>query len=946
MGRENERQILLGALRRAGDGEGSLLLLAGEAGVGKSRLAGELADGPPSTYLRGACADGAAAPYGPIVAALRAQLRSAPDAFAGLGPLRPHLALLLPELGPPAPDSDRATIFEAVHAALVEIASVARPTVVVLDDLQWSDEATIELLAALASTLREDPVLIVAAYRSDALAPDHLLRWLRNELRRGGELEEIALEPLAAEQTAQMLERLLPQTPSPTLTRAIHDRTGGSPFFTEELVAALTTKGALEEGAGGLELASDGEEPIPETVRDAVLIGFSRLSEPARAAAEVAAVAGDPFDPGLVVEISSEEGLLELERSGQVLDCGSAQGAFRHALTREALYAEVPWLRRREIHRRLAEAIESEGGGARLLATHWIGAGEDARGREALVRASEESEALRAYRDAVRAAQAALELWPAAEDGEGRNATLERYAACAELVGDHADAAKAWRELAALRAERDETVGFADAQRRLAAVCELRGEREAGFVARRRAAEAFLTAGRPAEAAAEQLAMANHRRIGAHFGEAAEHAESAVEFAREADRPDLAARGLGLLGVSRAKGGEYQLGLDTVRSGLALAVDNDLTPVAAELYQRLSLVLYDSADYGRAEEALDTALSLCRHGEDADTEVACVTCLAYVLRERGEWSRASSVCHELIESERAAWVAEGLLGAIQAFQGKHASARRLLTSSRAVASSVGHYNMVMDTTASLAHVAAAEGADDEATELCRSLLSRWEQSEDHHYAVWGLRWAAGFFARSGDRDGVHSCATALTRMAADGGHADALAALAQAIGELAMLDGETATAAEQLSRAVELHGGLGIPFERAQVELRAGVAVADAVDREKGIDLICQSYRTAKKLGAQPLATEAASAVAALGDSVAARLGRRSAAEIAEAPLTRRELEVLGHVSVGRTNREIAQELFLSHRTVDMHVRNILRKLECRSRIEAVNRAAELDLLG
>jgi DNA-binding NarL/FixJ family response regulator len=253
--------------------------------------------------------------------------------------------------------------------------------------------------------------------------------------------------------------------------------------------------------------------------------------------------------------------------------------------------------------------------------------------------------------------------------------------------------------------------------------------------------------------------------------------------------------------------------------------------------------------------------------------------------------------------------------------------------------------MFMDSTTGLAQVAAAEGAQDEAAEHCRTLLARWEESEDHHYAVWGIRWAAAYFSQSGDRRGLHACTEALSRMVSEAGHQDALAALAQAIGETALLEGENELAADQLSRAVELHRSLGIPFERAQVELRAGAALAAAGEREQALELLSDCYRTARKLGARPLAAAAAHEVAALGDSVAQRLGRRAAKSTAEVDLTRRELEVLGHVSVGRTNREIAEQLFLSPRTVDMHVRNILRKLECRSRVEAAHKAGELGLL-
>jgi DNA-binding NarL/FixJ family response regulator len=135
-----------------------------------------------------------------------------------------------------------------------------------------------------------------------------------------------------------------------------------------------------------------------------------------------------------------------------------------------------------------------------------------------------------------------------------------------------------------------------------------------------------------------------------------------------------------------------------------------------------------------------------------------------------------------------------------------------------------------------------------------------------------------------------------------------------------------------------------MPYERAQIELRAGVALVAAGERDLGLERFCDAYRAARKLGARPLAATAATHVAELGESVAARIGVRAEADTAGG-LSRREREVMRHVAVGRTNREIAHDLFLSQRTVDMHVRNILRKLDCRSRLEAAGRARELGLV-
>ena len=579
------------------------------------------------------------------------------------------------------------------------------------------------------------------------------------------------------------------------------------------------------------------------------------------------------------------------------------------------------------------------------VATQWLGAREESRARTALLRAAEESREVHAYRDAARAGREALDLWEEGTDPDERVAALESYAVCAELSGDLTEAARAWREIRAERAD-GPRLAYAEAERSLASVHALKGDRESALTSRQAAAEAYVEAGRPADAAVERLAIANQLRATADYTGTIEVAQAAAADAEAAKRLDLRIRALGLEGVACAKRGDTEAGLEIVRGGLALALEHDLTPVAAELYQRLSLVLYDAADYRRAQETLDSALALCDPSDGQGTEVACVTCMVYVLRECGEWPEALKLGRELIASDTAVWVAEGLVGMIYAAQGKLSSGRRLLNSAHTAALSAGHYNMTVDTTVGLARVAASEGHGDDAAERCRALLDRWEDSEDHHYAVKGLRWSASHLARSGDLAGAQACSEALARISSESGHPDSLAGLAQAIGETALAEGDADTAAEQLSHAAELQSGLDLPFERAEVDLRAGVALAAAGEREPALDRLGNAYRTARKLGARPLAAEAANEVAALGESIVRRLGRRAEADATGGGLTRRELEVVRLVAVGNTNREIAQQLFLSPRTVDMHVRNILRKLDSRSRVEATNRAGELGLLA
>jgi len=192
---------------------------------------------------------------------------------------------------------------------------------------------------------------------------------------------------------------------------------------------------------------------------------------------------------------------------------------------------------------------------------------------------------------------------------------------------------------------------------------------------------------------------------------------------------------------------------------------------------------------------------------------------------------------------------------------------------------------------------------------------------------------------------THRGAELLSQTAGTLATIEAVAGLGQALGELALTDGDAAGAAQQFTHALDLLGDLSLPYERAETQLRAASALAAAGERGLAIDHLTSTYRAARRLGARPLARSAAEELARLGEKVERRLGRRAAGQLEHAGLSRREVEVLRLVSVGRTNREIAQGLYLSPRTVDMHVRNILTKLDCRSRTEATRRAVELGLL-
>ena len=350
--------------------------------------------------------------------------------------------------------------------------------------------------------------------------------------------------------------------------------------------------------ARGLELAGDGEVPLPDTVRDAVLISASELSRRRRARPPRSpAVAGERVRPRPRRRRSSSDA--GRRRAARARACCArtrdGRAAFRHALTREALYADVPWLRRRALHRALAEALEAAGRaeprGRRPLARR---ARRATRARDALLRAAAESEAVHAYRDAAdgrppgaRAVARGATRTPRAS----RRSSATRAAPSSPASWPRRRARGAsWRRPRRASAT---ALGVADAQRRLAAVYELRGDRDAAFAARRARGRGLRRdTAAPAEAAVERLAMANQLRVSAaatarrSAGRGRARRTPTPRGRLDLRRARARARGHG----ARQAAATTSAGLETVRGGLALALEHDLTPVAAELYQRLSVV--------------------------------------------------------------------------------------------------------------------------------------------------------------------------------------------------------------------------------------------------------------------------------------------------------------------------------------------------------------------
>ena len=659
---------------------------------------------------------------------------------------------------------------------------------------------------------------------------------------------------------------------------------------------------------------------------------------------------GREFDLVQVEELAGGlEGVDALLERGALIELDPGRAAFRHALTREAIYLDIPWTRRRTLHRQVATHLERQGAAPQAVAEHWSQAKEPALARMAWLHAVQEAREIHAYRDAVVAAQRALDLWPDGVENTRRLGLLDQLAHCAQLCGMFPEAAQAWREAATGWREDGDLRASAEAERNLASVCELQGHWEGALAARVTAAAAFAASGLPAEAAIERLAVAAHLRSAARFRSALDLLATAAEEAGEAGRGDLQARIMGLEGNVRARMGQANEGLALVRRALSLALEQNHAGAAAEIYQRLADSLEHAEDYAGAEDTYMTAFSYCQANAIPVTGQLCIACLTVVLRQTGEMERAMTLCREALGSEyssaHARAVAGCVLGLTHALLGRPRLAQPLLVEASALARRIELVAMELLTEWGLAQVALLKGSYATAVEHCHAILLRSEQVEDCHYAVPALRWAATFFALMQAPDGARACANALARIASMSGQSEALSALAHALGECALLDGDARQAVQQFDRSLDLLRDMTVPFCYGLTQWRAGVACIAAGQRDAGALHLTSAYRMARKLGARPLAQYVAQSMQALGEMGSVRLGRRDEARLRSGDLTRRQREVLQLVAQGQTSAEIAHQLVLSPRTVEMHVGNILAALDSRSRAEAVRRAAELGLL-
>jgi DNA-binding CsgD family transcriptional regulator/tetratricopeptide (TPR) repeat protein len=972
IGRVTELASLRALLQAAQAGDAGAVVLSGDAGVGKTRLLTELvrvAREEQFLVLVGHCIDfgDAGLAYLPFSEAFGRLGVDQHDLVGELLTSFPPLARLLPQrrllgevAGPPAERIGREDLFEAVAGAFRAL-SDRTPLLVIIEDLHWADQATRDLLGFLLARLQPPGrVALVVSYRADDLHRRHPLRSVVAEWARLARVRRAHLSPLGADDVRTLVRALQPRPLSEQEVRRIVERSEGNAFFAEQLLAAATARG---ESA-----------PVPDELADLLLVRLEPLSEPTRHVLRVAAVAGHRVSHEVLAQLSdlpegTLDGALHEAVDAHILEPQGLTGyGFRHALLAEAVYDDLLPGERVRLHAAFAAALQKTvTGSAAELARHARESHDLPTAYEASVRAGEEAMLVAAPDEAVRHFETALELLPHASPEPTMEPTvLVQKAADAAATAGHYHRAYGLVKDAVAKLD-PETPPWQRAELLYAlATYALAVEAEAEGYAATSEALHLVPAEPPSPLRARVAAL--HGRAAMSLGrdiEAARWAQEALDVAALTESSEAAAEAQTTLAVLRRRAGEPAAAARTLEEVIERA--HQAGQLAAELRSRfqLGMLFYEQGDADRALAEFQAAASRSTeerrpwalYGLDSR---ALVSIVQYV---RGEWD--ASLAAAALDGSSPSPLVEALLTAaalgVRAGRGD-LTALEVIPQLRSWWRREGVIGIYAAPVIDL-HVWA--GRPQAGVALAEQMIADLAEAWQDQYFLGRIRIAA--LAVAALAHGVANLSESERAAAVD--HGSVLVAGGRDAVEQGVPSGQRLGPEGHAWRArleAEWHrlrwlAGIDVPplpehvavwqaamnafdsgfsdvYERARSECRLAAVLRAAGQLPEAAAHATSARAVAQRLRAEPLLRELR------GLGTGASRERHGPGE--NDALTAREREVLALLVAGRTNREVARQLYISEKTVSVHVTNILGKLGARSRTEAAAIARRGGLVG
>jgi DNA-binding CsgD family transcriptional regulator/tetratricopeptide (TPR) repeat protein len=989
IGRGPETAMLLEALTRAEAGSPVMVLIGGEAGIGKSRLVAELAAharGRGDLVLEGGCASlgsGEGLPFGPIAEALRGLLRSSDRALLDevIDPTTRELGRLIPDfLGndgdgflqvAPA-DWAQTRLFDA-FLTLLERLGERCSVVLVTEDIHWADRSTRDLLDFIARRLRNERVLLIATYRSDELHRRHPLRpWLA-EMSRLARVEQMELARFEKDEVAELLAAIEGRRPSVSLVEAIAHRSEGNPFFTEELLAA----------------GSADPNVLPARLRDVLLGRIVSLSPPAAQLVAAASVAGGTVDHDLlrVVLGMSDQGLagaIDEAISSTVLvpvesDVAGGSYAFRHALLGEAVYDEILASERRRLHAAFSSALAAQrtpdgaAGASHLaaLAHHASAANDLPLALRASIAAARASTATSGFFEAARAYERAIALWDSVPESD-RPAEEDHVELLFETSGAFHTAGEAERarDAAALASAgvdpADEPLRSARLEERLAWAIYHTGD-VAEAIRVLTEVIARLEGLPPSPECAGCLgALATLTLYIGRYREAAAIAERAIGMSQAVEARGHEIEAMGAMGAALAIVGECDRGLGVLRDALAKAHELGDPILISMTYLALASTLFDC-------DALEDAVRVGLEGSAWARGLRVQgfdTMAVEGLLPLGRLQEAAAILASMPNEfdGGVGWSWNGVFaGVIAVRSGRLAEAQRLHEIRRVSTATLTDAAFAGNLGAGLIELALAEGRLDHAREIVDESLGWLADADDVRFRsrllMLGVSVEAEIATKARARRDVDAEAAARALGLARLGRLRELVAAnddgaSPVFGEArvnkALAEAEATRLVDHPEPAAWVTAASRLRVPRRPYELawcryrQAEAMLATRAPRAEVSEVLGEASQLANEIGAGLLADgirdlariarlELPSPSEPASLDVDGASGDEAVAEDVADPygLTAREREVLALLVEGHTNRRIAETLFISESTASVHVSNIIGKLGVSNRVEA-----------
>jgi DNA-binding SARP family transcriptional activator/tetratricopeptide (TPR) repeat protein len=868
VGRSDVAAALEAAWMTVREGGLRVVVLAGEPGIGKTRLAREFARAAHergATVLAGSCHEETLVPYQPLVEALRHYIACCPPAELAVQvtPRRAQLAAIVPELEDArtpteltglGAEQERFRLFEAVSSLLAEAAHL-RPLVLVLDDLHWADLPSLLLLRHLARSAKDAPVMILGTYRPVEVNDEHPLAEALAELRRSRTVERLTLSGLGEAEIAELIAGRAGKPAPHGFLRRVVDRSEGNPFFIEELLYDVGPDSDWDAAASG----------VPDSVKDLLLRRLRGLGDDCRQALSVAAVAGREFELDVIEAVLEHprDRLIDLVEEAidadVLVELAQSVGrlSFSHALFRETIYEQLSATRKAAIHGRIAAAIEEtttdhhdERAGA--LAYHYGAAGDLRKAFDYHRRAAAAAERVYAQETALENLQGAIVA------GEMLGMTLATEQVIRDLYR-----ARAWT----LQMFGEPDRALADLERVLTGA-RAAGDRATEMHVHNALGVHWHVINPPASRERHEEALRIAGELGDESGQVSALNRLSIVLANELEFGEAVELGDRALEIARRSGDELAVSqaMDSLKfAALQLGDLNRLEELCAELEQAqrqrgdlwyLQWTLCESCyvplergDWQEAEHRIGEALRISERIGDPNTGVLIRDATSLVARCRGDYSRSLAYGREAVEqadTPDASWLGWAAAGLATPLLDLHAASEAVAVLERGLAAAERNRarGQIFRCLGALSLATRLAGSEPRA----RALADRAQQIADQvttppgHVDFWGehayFAIAETHFA-DGDVERAEQEMQGRLEAWERSGARRSIAMTTRFLARCAEARGDWASAGRMLARSAEAAGDEGLICERWQIEAgRARVAAAmerpeEAKDRSR-----------------------------------------------------------------------------------------------------------------